>query len=243
MNILNNGLFSILTSSSDIGDGVIYYAILIGFIFISVAISYLLGSINSAIIISRIFYGEDVRTKGSGNAGLTNMIRNYGKKGALFTLLGDVTKAALAILCTALLLGFNYQSGIALNGYCYLAGVFVAIGHIFPIYYKFKGGKGVLVTAITALILTPVPALILIFMFAVIFAISRYVSLGSITVATLYPIVAGLYVYLTCGIENLSALLLISLVLFAVIIVWCHRENVKRLLNGTENKLSFKKKD
>ena len=163
MNILNDGLFSILTGDNGITDGMGYYALLIGFIFVSILVSYLLGSINSAIIISRIFYGEDVRTKGSGNAGLTNMIRNYGKKGAIFTLLGDVAKAAVAILITALLLGFNYQNGIALNGYCYLSGVFVAIGHIFPVYYKFKGGKGVLVTAMTALILSPVTALILIF--------------------------------------------------------------------------------
>lgn len=243
MNLFNNGLFSILVNDNSISDGAVYYALLIGFIFISIAISYLLGSINSAIIVSRVFYGEDVRTKGSGNAGLTNMIRNYGKKGALLTLLGDASKAILSILVTALLLGFGYKNGIALNGYCYLSGVFVAIGHIFPIYYKFKGGKGVLVTAISALILSPVIAIILITVFAVIFAITRYVSLGSITVAALYPFAVALYVGLTCGIEMLSALLLVSVILLAVIIIWCHRENIKRLINGTENKLSFNKKD
>ncbi len=244
MNILNEGLLYLLKNEYQVvAEDWQYNALLVGFVILSVAVSYLLGSINSAIIISRIFYGEDVRTKGSGNAGLTNMLRNYGKKGALLTLFGDVSKAVVAILFTALLLGFGYSHGVSLNGgYCYLAGLFVAIGHVFPIYYKFKGGKGVLVTAVTAFVLTPIPALILMLIFVLIVGITKYVSLGSVTVATLYPFIVGFYIALTSGVQNLHAVLLASVALLAVLIVWCHRENLKRLASGTESKLSFKKK-
>ena len=212
------------------------------FVILSIAVSYLLGSINSAIIISRAFYGEDVRTKGSGNAGLTNMLRNYGKKGALLTLLGDVLKTAIAILFTGFLLGFNYIHGISLNdGYCYMAGLFVALGHVFPIYYQFKGGKGVLVSAVTILILAPVPALILISIFAIIVAFSKYVSLGSVSAGVLFPVVVSFYVKLLTG-KTLPGILALCTILIAILIVWCHRENLKRISNRTENKLSFKKK-
>ena len=238
---LNMGLLFNLANNGIVSDEW-YNLVLIGFVFISVVAAYLLGSINSAIIVSRIFYGEDVRTKGSGNAGLTNMIRNYGKKAALLTLFGDVFKAVIAILFTSFLLGFDYKIGAGLNSYCYLTGVFVAIGHVFPIYYKFKGGKGVLVTATTAFVLTPLPALILFVIFATIFAISKYVSLGSITVAALYPVLVCLYVKFVCSVQHLSPLLIVSVILLGLFIIWCHRENIKRLINGTENKLSFNKK-
>lgn len=243
MNILNDGLLYHLVNKYHVVSGEWqYFALLLSFVIASIAVSYLLGSINSAIIISRVFYGEDVRTKGSGNAGLTNMLRNYGKKGALLTLFGDVAKTVVAILFTALLLGFNYNHGISLNdGYCYMSGLFVALGHVFPIYYKFKGGKGVLVTAITAIILTPVPALILILLFVAIVAVSKYVSLGSVCAAMLYPVVVSGYVNFFFG-AKLPGILALCIILLAILIVWCHRENLKRISQRTENKLSFKKK-
>ncbi len=244
MSVFNEGLlYHLVNKYHIVSEEWQYLALLFVFVIISVAAAYLLGSVNSAIIVSRIFYGEDVRTKGSGNAGLTNMLRNYGKRGALMTLLGDVSKTVIAILFTAFLLGFNYNNAISLNaGYCYLSGLFVALGHVFPIYYKFKGGKGVLVTAVTAMILTPIPSLVLLLLFVAIVSASRYVSLGSVSVAVLYPVAVCAYVSLMCEGQKLEGLLVICLILLAVLIVWCHRENIKRLLAGTENKISFKKR-
>ena len=238
MNLLNNGLIHLLVFPSEW----LLFATFISFVVLSIIVSYLLGSINSAIIISKTFYGEDIRTKGSGNAGLTNMLRNYGKKGALLTLLGDVMKTVIAILFTGFLLGLKYNNGISLgDGYCYMSGLFVALGHVFPIYYKFKGGKGVLVTAVTAIILTPVPALFLILLFVAIVAVSKYVSLGSVCAAMLYPVVVSGYVNFVFG-GQLPGILALCIILLAILIVWCHRENLKRISQRTENKLSFKKK-
>ena len=244
MSIFNNGLIYFLVNESGIIREEWQYAALnIAFILIAIAVSYLMGSINSAIIISRAIYGEDVRSKGSGNAGLTNMLRNYGKKGALLTLLGDVLKTVVAICFTALLFGFGYNQGISLNdGYCYVSALFVVLGHVFPIFYNFKGGKGVLVTAVSAFILTPIPALVLLLIFIFTVATSKYVSLGSVTVAVLYPVLVSFYVKLMFGGQGLPGILALCVILLAIFIVWCHRENLKRISNRTENKISFNKK-
>ena len=168
MDILNYGIYGLLTE-----DKAQNLPLLIAFIFASVVISYLLGSLSSAIIVSKALYKEDIRTHGSGNAGLTNMLRTYGGKAAVFTLVGDMLKTALAVLFTALLLGFEYKNGVSLNGYCYLSGLCAVLGHVFPIFYGFKGGKGVLVTATMALVLTPACFAVLITVFAIILIISK----------------------------------------------------------------------
>ena len=244
MAFLNDGLFSLLVNEYGIikTEGQLL-AVYLAFVALSIVVSYLMGSINSAIIVSRMIYKEDIRTKGSGNAGLTNMLRNYGQKGAILTLVGDSLKTIIAILFTAMLFGFNYNHWISLNdGYCYMSGLFVALGHVFPIFYKFKGGKGVLVSAITALILTPIPALFLFLLFVAVVWMSRYVSLGSVSVAMLYPVVVSFYVKLIFGGASLPGILALSIILISILIVWCHRENLKRISSRTENKLSFKKK-
>lgn len=235
MNILNQGLINIISGKDNT-------LLLILMIFASVCVSYLLGSLSSAIIVSKALYKEDIRSHGSGNAGLTNMLRTYGAKAAGLTLLGDMLKAALAILFTALLFGFSYEKGISLSGYCYLSGAFAVLGHVFPVFYGFKGGKGVLVTATMALILTPVSFALLIATFAIILVISRYVSLGSIIVATLYPITVCLYIHFVCG-AALPILTVISTVFLGVFIVWCHRSNIGRLIKGNEKKFSIGKKE
>ena len=215
------------------------YATQIAFVVLAITVSYLLGSINSAIIVSKLLYKDDIRKYGSGNAGMTNMLRTYGKGAAGLTLLGDVLKTAIAIVFTAFLFGFRYNHGISLNeGYCYMAGLFAVLGHVFPIYYGFRGGKGVLVTAAMALILTPIPFLILITLFIVIVAISKYVSLGSVTVAILFPVVVNSYVKLMFG-TTPHLILNLCLIILAVFIVWCHRENLKRISNRTERKISI----
>ena len=245
MSFLNTGfIYSFINNLSaangwKIGDEWKMSAIIFAFVLLSIAVSYLLGSVNSAIIISKVMYGDDIRRHGSGNAGLTNMLRTYGKTAAVLTLIGDMLKTALAILFTAVIFGFHYNGAISLNdGYCYIAGVFAVLGHVFPIFYGFKGGKGVLVTSTMALILTPIPFLFLLIIFVLIVAISKYVSLGSVSVAVLYPAVVNFYVKFMFG-ESASAILLLCTMILAVFIVWCHRENLKRISDRTERKISI----
>lgn len=237
MNLLNNGLISLL----QFNETWQVYATWIGFILLSIAVSYLLGSVNSAIIISKLLYKDDIRKYGSGNAGMTNMLRTYGKGAAALTLVGDMLKTALALLFTGLLLGFHYVGGMSHHdGYCYMAGLFAVLGHVFPVYYGFKGGKGVLVTATMALILTPIPFVILLAIFVAIVAMSRYVSLGSVCVAVLYPVIVRFNSRLVLGME-LSGITALCCIILAIFIVWCHRANLKRISERTENKISFKK--
>lgn len=205
------------------------------------AVGYILGSINTAIIVSKTLFREDIRTKGSGNAGLTNMLRNYGAKGAVLTLVGDILKTALAIGFAGVIFGFQYVQGISVSNFCYIAGLFAVMGHIFPVFYGFKGGKGVLATSTLAVILTPIPFLILLFIFIVVVGLSKYVSLGSVTVAVLYPVILSgtfnlMFKSVMPPFTSLTAIVL------AILIVWCHRANLQRISDRTENKLSFKKK-
>ena len=237
MNILNYGIYGLLTDGKEQN-----LPLLIALIFVSVIISYLLGSLSSAIIVSKALYKEDIRTHGSGNAGLTNMLRTYGGKAAVLTLVGDMLKTALAVLFTAMLLGFEYKNGVSLNGYCYLSGLCAVLGHVFPIFYGFKGGKGVLVTATMALVLTPACFAILFSLFVIILIISRYVSLGSIVVASLFPVSIALYTIFICN-APLSILTIISTVFLGGFIVWCHRSNIGRLVAGNEKKFSIGKKE
>ena len=215
---------------------------LVLFVVATIVCAYLLGSINSAILISKTLYKDDIRNHGSGNGGMTNMLRTFGRGAAGLTLLGDMLKTVLAITVAGLLLGFNYGGGISYNdGYCYVAGLFAVMGHVFPVYYGFKGGKGVLVTATMALMLTPIPFLILFAIFALIVWISRYVSLGSVCSAILYPVVVTSYIKLFGA--PVPGLISLCTIIIAVFVVWCHRENLKRISDRTERKLSFKKKD
>lgn len=238
---LNLGLLKYLTDNF-LTESWQYYALLITFVVVGIASSYLLGSINTAIVISKLFYHDDIRKYGSGNAGLTNMLRTYGKGAAGLTLLGDMLKTALAIFITGLLLGFHYNHGMSLDdGYCYMAGLFAVVGHVFPIYYGFKGGKGVLVTATMALILTPIPFLFLLLIFILVVAVSKYVSLGSVVAAVLYPVIVNGYIKIGFGGKS-PAILALCTILLAIFIVWCHRGNLQRISDRTERKLSFKKK-
>ena len=237
MDILNYGLYGMITEGKEPN-----ILLLAAMIVASVVISYLFGSLSSAIIVSKVLYKEDIRSYGSGNAGLTNMLRTYGAKAALLTLVGDMLKTALAILFTALLLGFEYQNGISLNGYCYMSGLCAVLGHVYPIFYGFKGGKGVLVTATMALIITPACFAVLITLFIIILLISRFVSLGSITVASLYPVTVCLYILFICK-TTLPILAVVSTVFLGGFIVWCHRENIGRLIKGNEKKFSIGKKE
>lgn len=231
---LNNGLLEYIYPNGYNG------LVLFGSLLFVLLVAYLLGSINSAILFSRLIYKDDIRKHGSGNGGMTNMLRTFGGKAALMTLAGDLGKTAISIFIAGFIFGFRYYQGVSIMGYCYLAGLFAVLGHVFPLYYKFKGGKGVLVTSTMALILTPLPFLILFGVFAAIFAMSHYVSLGSVSVAMLYPVV--LHGYFLAILEGpLPAEIAISSIVLACLIVWCHRENLKRIGEGNEKKTYLKK--
>ncbi|MBE6536624.1 MAG: glycerol-3-phosphate 1-O-acyltransferase PlsY [Ruminococcaceae bacterium] len=246
---LNEGLWFYIVKNNSLTEWK-YILLTVSFAFIAMAAGYLLGSINSAIVISKVLYKDDIRKYGSGNAGLTNMLRTYGKKAAGLTLLGDILKTALAIVIGSILGGFGYLGGISLGTYAcdlplnYMAGFFAVIGHILPIYYGFKGGKGVLCTSTMALILTPIEFSILLLVFILIVWWSKYVSLGSVTVAVLYPIIVSGHIKVIFNgtdIKQNGVMALITIVL-AIIIVYCHRGNLQRISDGTERKLSFKSK-
>lgn len=220
LKILNDGIIPYLL------DYKLSAAALIGCILLCMIPAYFLGSLNFAVILSGRFYGEDVRQKGSGNAGMTNMLRNYGKGAAALTLLGDVLKAVIACLIGYFAFGITGA---------YLAGLFCVLGHMFPIYYHFKGGKGVATTAALMLMVHPPLFLLLLVVFALIVLSTKYVSLASIMCVMIWPL------FLSQMETTLGAPVLISLVI-AALVVFMHRSNIKRLLRGEENKISLGKK-
>lgn len=194
---------------------------------LTAVIAYLLGSLNSGIIVSKVKYCQDIRNFGSGNAGLTNMHRVYGKDGALLTLAGDIGKQIVSVVVGSVLLGIEGA---------YLAGAFCMIGHIFPVYYRFKGGKGVLTAATMILLIDPVIFAVLFVIFALVLFFTRYVSLSSIIAAITYPAA----VTVAYGTGALFALLFALFV--GAMVIFMHRTNLYRLFNGTESKFSFHKK-
>jgi glycerol-3-phosphate acyltransferase PlsY len=248
LNILQNGLLT--------GKGLPLFLAVALPIVISVVIPYLLGSINSAVLISRLVYGEDIRKKGSGNGGLTNMHRVYGGRAAGLVLLGDVLKMVLSLLVVGLFYGMQYgvvydaldptkivppESGFgyafASDPLLYVAGLFCILGHIFPVYYKFKGGKGVLTAATMILIIDPMIFAVLFVIFALVLLITRYVSLGSVICALCYPAVVSIAYGRRPFIFELSCALFMG-----ATVIFMHRTNLYRLFNNQESKFSFREK-
>ena len=192
-------------------------------------IAYLLGNLNGAVIISHLVAHEDVRTKGSGNAGLTNFTRNYGASASVFVILIDVGKAAAACLVGGLLLGRfgHYIDGVALGG------LFVIVGHDFPVLLGFKGGKGILSGVTVALMLDWRIGLFVFGIFLVAYFLTHYVSLGSVLSSGSFGF---LYAWVHRG-ENLFPIL-VGFFLSALI-VWMHRSNIVRLVKGEERKTNL----
>ena len=203
-------------------------------------VAYLIGSINFSVLISKKKAGYDIREKGSGNAGTTNMLRNLGKKYAAITLVCDILKGIVAI-CIAIIVGkiMKDSNGALL---VQVAGIAVVLGHTFPIFFGFKGGKGV-ATSLGILLLTNWQIGLICLVFAVvIIALSRMVSMGALAAAILFPVLAifiGGEYYIVQG-TGLGNGYFIYSVILAVIVAFNHRENIKRILNGTENRISFK---
>ena len=205
-------------------------------------IAYFIGSINFSVILSRKMAGFDVRDKGSKNAGTTNMLRTVGKKAALITLICDILKGVLSVFIAFILGLIIGETNKALL--VQIAGIFVIIGHTFPIFFEFRGGKGV-ATALGVLITTNYQIGLICLVFAlVIMAITRMVSIGSVLAAILFPILT-IFIhnnYLVQGTEGMDFGYIIYGIIIGLFVCFNHRENIKRILNGTENKLSFKKK-
>lgn len=204
-------------------------------------IAYVIGSISFSVIISKKMAGFDVREKGSGNAGSTNVLRSVGKKAAVLTLICDVLKGVIAI-GIAVAIG-NIVDNLNKELLVQIAGIAVVLGHTFPVFFGFKGGKGVATSLGVLLISNWQIGLICLVFALVLMALTRIVSLGSCAAAVLYPVLTLFinehYTVLTEGKDG-KAYLIYSIIL-AVIVLYNHRSNIKRLLNGTENKLSFKK--
>ena len=194
-------------------------------------VSYLLGCINGAVLTSKLFYHDDVRHHGSGNAGLTNFYRTYGAKYAPLVIVLDMGKAVASALFAALLLRYYGADAEMLVLGKYLAGLFCLLGHMFPVTEHFKGGKGILCCATLLLCLDWRIALPAWGLFVVIVLLTRYVSLGSICAAISFPITTHL-VFADLYSDAISLLM-------AALVIWAHRTNILRLLHGTENKFHF----
>lgn len=203
------------------------------------AVSYLIGSCNMAIIISKFHKFKDIRDYGSGNAGTTNMLRTFGKRAASYTFGGDFIKGALTVfVARAALSDFELPFDIG-----YLAAIFVVVGHIFPVYFKFKGGKGVATAFGAMLVLNWIAfCTILVGLVPMLFII-RIVSAISLCGAAIYPVLTALVLWLQKADfvseilpDTICALILMALTFYA------HRENIARLRNGTENFFGEKKR-
>ncbi len=205
-----------------------------GGILLCVVISYLLGSINFALVVSKLFFHDDVRKHGSGNAGATNITRTYGKKAGILTFLGDGLKGVVSILIGCFVFGGILPDLITV---AYLSAFMCIVGHVFPIFAHFQGGKGFATTVMCILVLNPVISVILLAVFLIIALGTKYISLGSVVTALCYPVFLSMfdplapYPYGSYGVNVIFAFLI------AVLVTWAHRANLKRIREGTERRI------
>lgn len=196
---------------------------------LTLLVSYLLGCFNGAVVTSHFIIRDDVRKHGSGNAGLTNFYRTYGAKYALIVIACDMGKTLLSCLIGGYLMlctNGNWTFGVLLGG------IGCELGHIFPAYYGLKGGKGILSGGMLVCMLDWRIALIAWGLFILLWLLTRYVSLGSIVGSASMPFTA-FFVF------DHDPLLTALCAFLSVLVIWCHRENIRRLLNGTENKFKW----
>jgi acyl phosphate:glycerol-3-phosphate acyltransferase len=198
---------------------------------LSILLAYFLGAIPFGYIVVRWNKGVDIRAVGSGNVGATNALRAAGWSGALLTLMLDAAKGYLAVLGASYLTNQN-------KSYMALAAVAAVLGHVFPVYLKFKGGKGVATGVGIFLYLATIPLLGAVAIFVAVLALSRFVSLGSIIGACSFPILYFLLSYR----KDPSLWILLAAVSCSSLVVWRHRDNIKRLVAGTESRFTGLKK-
>ena len=199
-------------------------------VIISSIVAYLLGSVNTAIILSAL-KGKDIRKEGSGNAGATNTLRVMGKKAAALVALFDGLKGVVAVLIARLVCSLLGEG--APDAY-YFSALFVMLGHVYPLYFSFKGGKGVMTTIAVIFMLDWRIGLILFAVCIAIMLISRYVSLGSCVGAAMFPVLVAIF-------HTEDTLFIVIAALIGALAVFKHRTNIVRLIKGTESKLNFSK--
>lgn len=199
-------------------------------------LAYLLGSVSFGVLTSKLLFQDDIRRHGSGNAGMTNALRTYGGGIAVVVFAGDFLKGSLAVWLGGLITGGSREGML-------LAGVCVMLGHLFPLFFGFRGGKGVATAAGAILILNPVVLGILLVPFGLIILFTRYMSLASVTAGALFPLVTAGYLFFDYlypaswdPLWELGAA-----VVMGGLVVFMHRANIKRLVAGTESKLGKKK--
>lgn len=205
------------------------YALLMLCVLGCIAAGYFLGSVNSALVVSRSVFHDDIRKYGSGNAGMTNMFRTYGKKGGFLTLAGDFLKTVLATLIGFLLLPGDIGA--------YISGLFCVLGHSFPIYYRFKGGKGVLAAAVMLLMVDLPTFGLTVLVFAVILVGLRMVSLASIMAALFMPLWLNISYTVILGNGSTAGLRLFIAVIITFLVIFMHRENIRRIQKHEEPKI------
>ncbi len=216
---------------SMVGDPALAGALIL---FAVAALCYVVGGMNGAIVASHLFYGDDIRKYGSGNAGLTNFYRIYGVKHVWCVLLVDMGKAAAAILFSAWVFG---PEGAVFGKY--FGALFCIMGHMFPFFYRFRGGKGILCSGMALLLLDWRVALAGWGTFLLLSVLTKYVSLGSICAAVTLPL-STFFVYR--GASNFSVIFSLSLAM-AALVLWAHRENMDRLMHGKENRFRWHKEE
>lgn len=236
--IIENGLFGIITEKLSLTAESFWFWLLMALaVVLSMTAGYFLGSVNAAIIISTKKYKSDIRNHGSGNAGMTNMFRTFGKTGGFLTLFGDVVKTILPI-CFGYLF-FGYAGA-------YISGLFVVMGHCFPIYYRFKGGKGVLAMFAMMLVCDPPVFLLMLIVFAIIAIGTRFVSMASVMTAIFMPLFIDLWYTIMYGDGATAGFRMPIAFLITVVIVCRHIPNIKRIMNREEPRVKMpweKKKD
>lgn len=222
------------------------------YILIAAVIAYLIGSVNTSIITTRIVARKDIRTMGSGNAGFTNVLRSVGKGPAIITFVGDFLKGVISIgIAWLILLLCKGDNMVLVMRYTfYIAGLACVLGHMYPIFYGFRGGKGVVTTASVMLMTdwrTLVAALVI---FAIVFLSTKIISKCAIINASLFPITTFCFKffidYLPYKEEPASSLIFVFFATFisliiAIMVIYRHKDNIKRILNGTEKKITAKK--
>ena len=195
-----------------------------------IVLAYLIGCVSSAYIISKALFGIDIRTKGSKNAGTTNALRTFGFKAGLLTFLGDYFKGTIAVLVAMFI---AYKGHLDIDLAKYIAALAVVAGHNWPIFLKFKGGKGVATTYGAMLGIAPLPTLASMLFFIVLVLVTKYVSVGSICGVCLFPVL----MYMRSDYIGIWVCILLS-----ISVIYKHKENIKRLLKGQERRLELRKK-
>ena len=224
-------LYGVICESLSLtAESIGYWLLMLVSVLLCVAAGYLMGSVNAAIIISTKKYKSDIRTHGSGNAGMTNMFRTFGKTGGFLTLFGDLAKTLLPIIFGYAI--FSYPGS-------YLAGLFVVLGHCFPLYYKFKGGKGVLAMFVMMLACEPPVFLLMILIFAIIVIGTRFVSMASVMTAFFLPILINSWYTMMYSQGAVAGVRIPVAFLITLTVCVMHIPNLKRIMNKEEPRVKM----